>query len=78
MLKVLSSLALDLQMLFFKLTIKNNINSTIVFPQKVNPLIRLWTCSVASPMIILKLPKYFKLAEIAMVQMIGYVEDEMF
>jgi hypothetical protein len=29
-------------------------------------------------MIILKLPKYFKLAEIAMVQMIGYVEDEMF
>lgn len=60
MLKVLSSLDLDLQMLFFKLIIKNNVNSTIVLPQKVNPLIRLWTSLVASPMIILKLPEYFK------------------
>jgi hypothetical protein len=77
MLKVLSSFDLDLQMLFIKLTIKNNVNSTMVLPQKVNPLTRIWTSLVASLVIILKLPKYFKLAKIAMVQMIGYVEDEM-
>lgn len=67
MLKVLSSLDLDLQMLFFKLTIKSNVNSTMVFPQNVNPLTQLWTSLVASTMIILKLPKYFKFAKIAMV-----------
>ncbi len=76
MLKVLSSLDLDLQMLFFKLTNKSNVNSTTVFPQKVNSLTRLWTSLVASLVIILQLPEYFKLVEIAMVQMIGYVEDE--
>ncbi len=60
MLKVLSSLDLDLQMLFFKLTIKSNVNSTIVLPQKVNPLTQLWTSLVASSMIILKLLEYFQ------------------
>jgi hypothetical protein len=50
----------------------------MVFPQKVNPLTWLWTSLVASLVIILKLLKYFKLPKIAMVQMIGYVEDEMF
>jgi hypothetical protein len=77
MLKVLSSFDLDLQMLFFKLTMKSNVNSTMVLPQKLNPLTRIWTSLVASPVIILQLPKYFKLAKIAMIQMIGYVEDEM-
>ncbi len=65
-------------MLLFKLTIKSNVNFTMVFPQKVNPLTWLWTSLVASLVIILKLLKYFKLPKIAMVQMIGYVEDEMF
>jgi hypothetical protein len=68
MLRVLSSFDLDLQMLFFKLTIKSDVNSIMVLPQKVNTLTRLWTSLVVSPMIILELLEYFKLVEIAMVR----------
>ncbi len=46
----------------------------MALPHKVNPLTRLWTSLATSLVIVFKLSEYFKLT--AMVQVIGFVEDE--
>jgi hypothetical protein len=72
--KVSSFLDLDLQMLLFKLTMKNNAKVAMAPPHKVNPLTRLWTYFATPLVIVFKLCEYFKLT--AMVRVIGFVEDK--
>jgi hypothetical protein len=63
-------------MSFFKLTIKSNAASAMGPPYTMNPMTRLWRRLSSSQMIAHKMPEYVKLAEIAMVEVIGCVEDE--
>jgi hypothetical protein len=53
---------------------KSNAKFAMALPHKVNPLTRLWTSLATSLVIVFKLSEYFKLT--AMVQVIGFVEDE--
>jgi hypothetical protein len=42
----------------------------------VNPIIRMWSRIQSSPLLVLKVNEYIKVAEIVMVQVLGSVEDE--
>ncbi len=42
----------------------------------MNPIIRMWSRIQSSPLLVLKVNEYIKVAEIVMVQVLGSVEDE--
>ncbi len=67
---------LDLHMSFFKLIMKNNVASTMGLPNIMNPMTWLWRFLAFLQTIAHKVPKYLKLVKIAMVQVIGFLEDE--
>jgi hypothetical protein len=45
-------------------------------PFDTNPLMRMWCLVTTSWILICNFPKYVKLAELAMVQIVGNVENE--
>jgi len=60
----------------FKLAMKSNDCVAMVKPLNVNPLTWLWRTLSTSKVRACAFPKYFKLVEIAMVQVLGNVENE--
>jgi len=75
-LKVLSVASFDMQQSMFKLVMKSNTCATMVKPLEMNPLTWLWHTLSTFRVLVCAFPEYFKLVEIAMVQMFGSVEDE--
>jgi hypothetical protein len=75
-LEVLLTSSLDIKQFMFKLAMKLNACATMVKLIDVNPLTRLWCILLASKLLVYSFPKYFKLAKINMVQVLGSVEDE--
>lgn len=73
---ILSSNALDMQSNLFKITMKFNVTIAMEVPFNVNPLI--WLLCTLKTYRILRhsLLEFFKLAKIAIVQVLGLVEDE--
>jgi hypothetical protein len=74
--QLLDSIALDLQHSLFVLTMKNN-SKAMVKLHTCNPLTRLWKQLTSSQIVTHKIPKYIKLVEIAVLQVIGSMEDEL-
>jgi hypothetical protein len=77
---------LDVQQGFFKLTMKSSTTQAIVevvalisdkaHPMVVNPPTHLWLVINASQLLFHTFPKYLELAKIAMIHILGFVEDE--
>ncbi len=77
---------LDVQQGLFKLTMKSNVAQAMVEvmalasnkvnPTIINPLTRMWQVIHASQLLSNAFPKYLKVVEIAMVHVLGFVEDE--
>jgi hypothetical protein len=60
----------------FKLTMKSNATTCMAPPFDTNPLTRMWCLVTTFRILVYNLPKYVKLAELAMVQIVGSVEDK--
>jgi hypothetical protein len=67
---------LDLQALLFKLTMKNNVKSTMKPLLDLNLVTKLWQNLTSFQCLIMKIFKYFKVAKIVATQVIGLVENE--
>jgi hypothetical protein len=78
MYEVLSTTSLDIQQSMFKLDMKSNACVALAKPCDVNhPLTHIWRTFSTSRVPICSFPKYFKLVEIGMVQVLAScVEDE--
>lgn len=69
--------SLETQQGLFKLAMVNNAKKCMEAPFDLNPLTRLWRSLDACTVLRVKaFPEYFKLAQIAIVQVLGSVEDE--
>jgi hypothetical protein len=68
---------LDLQCSHFKMTMIHN-SKVVMRDQEnsLNPITRLWHKLTTSPILNHKLSKYMKLTKIAIVQVLGFVENE--
>jgi hypothetical protein len=75
-LEIISSLAIDLQQNFFKIPMKNQTLNVIKNPLDFNLVIWLWHIILFFRVLCHKLFKYFKLANIASVLVLGCVKDE--
>jgi hypothetical protein len=73
---VLDCFQLELQQPLFKLSMTSNCHAVLEPPYDVNPLTRLWRILDANRALAAQFPEYIKLAEIAMVHVLGSVEDE--
>ena len=67
---------LDSQKKYFKIAMKSNAHVAMEPPYDINHVTRIWQTIYASRVFSHGFPKYLKLAEIAMVHVIGSVEDE--
>jgi hypothetical protein len=74
--EVLSATSFDIQQSLFKLAMKSNACVAMAKSLDVNPLTHLWQTFLTSEVFTYSFPKYFKLVEIAMVQVHSNVEDE--
>ncbi len=74
--EVMSTSSLDIEQFMFKLAMNSSACTTMVKPINVNPLTHLWHTLSTSKLFAYSFLEYFKLVEIAMVQVIGSVEDE--
>jgi hypothetical protein len=74
--KVLSTSFFDIEQSMLKLTMKSNAHVAIAKLIDMNLLTRLWHIFLASRLLVCYFPKYFKLAKITMVQVLGNMEDE--
>jgi hypothetical protein len=72
---LLSISKLDQQANMFKVTMESNAKTIMDAPFDVNPLTRLWKVIDASALLRHKLSEYFKVTEIAVVMVLGSVED---
>jgi hypothetical protein len=54
----------------------HNVEAMMQEPSDVNPVAQMWLKIQFSPLLVLKLNEYIKVAEIAMVQILGSIEDE--
>jgi hypothetical protein len=68
--------ALDVQCFLFKMTMVVNSEAVMKEESFVNPIIQLWTKINSSSILKCKLSKFIKLAEIACVQVLRFVENE--
>jgi hypothetical protein len=68
--------ALDAQHAMFRMAMKTNWSTSMSRPFSVNPLTRIWQQLGANTILLAGFPEYFKLAEIAIVLVLGSVEDE--
>jgi len=73
---ILSTSALDLQSSVFTMTMKSNVVIAMEPPFHVNISTRLWCTLEASRILRHSFLDFFKLAEIAIVQVLGSMEDE--
>ncbi len=71
-----STHALDLHVYFFKMTTGHNSNLVFHEESDFNSLTKMWQKVSRSPLLNHKLSKFIKLAEIIVVQVFGFVEDE--
>jgi hypothetical protein len=60
----------------FKLMMKLNATACMAPPFDTNPLTKMWPLVTTSRILIYNFPKYVKLTKMAMVQIVGSVEDE--
>jgi hypothetical protein len=72
---ILSANGFEMQASIFKITMRSNV-ATMEAPFHVNPLTWLWRTLEASHILRHSFPKFFKLAKIEIVQVLGLVEDE--
>lgn len=73
----LDATTLDMQAAMFKMAMITN--STKIMEDKSNmgnPMEKLWSALNLSPLLVCRLSEYFKLANLAMVTLVGSVEDE--
>lgn len=73
---IISLITLKLQCNIFKCTIKANVCSTMELPILVNSFTWLWITPSISKVLQITLSKYFKLVKIAIVQVLGSMDDE--
>jgi hypothetical protein len=73
---ILFTIVLDMQSSLFKITIQFNVATTMEAPFHVNPLTWLWWTLEASCILRHFFLEFFKLVEIAIVQMLGLMEDD--
>ena len=74
--QLLCGSCLDNQQSLFKIIMKANCESACALPLTTNPLIKLWRTLSASRHLGKLISKYFKLAEIGVCLVLGFVEDE--
>jgi len=67
---------LDYQQGMFKFTMKSNAATRMTPPFDLNPLTKMWCVVTTFRVLSFSFSKYVKLVELAMVQMVGRVEDE--
>jgi hypothetical protein len=60
----------------FKLTMKSNVIVCMALPFDLNPLTKMWHLVITFRVLSSSFPKYVKLVELAMMQIVGDVEDE--
>ena len=73
---ILCAALLDEQAMIFQITMKSNSEGAMMGDLPLNPLTRLWRCLEASGLLQHKLSEYLKVAELAVVAVLGSVEDE--
>jgi hypothetical protein len=73
---LLDCFQLELQQLLFKLAMISNCYAMLEPPFDTNPLARLWRMLDANTALASQFSEYIKLAQIAMVHVLGSVEDE--
>jgi hypothetical protein len=73
---LLFSFQLELQQPLFKLSMSSNSMAACEPPFLLNPLTKLWRMFDANSALVAQFPEYIKLAQIAMVHVLGSVEDE--
>jgi hypothetical protein len=73
---VLSLASLDMQASLFRLTMKENAHSMMKKPFDINPVTRMWRCIEANSFLRHSLSEYVKVAKIAIVIVLGSVQDE--
>jgi hypothetical protein len=73
---ILDSFQLELQQPLFKLSMRSNSMAACEPPYLFNPLTKLWRMLDANSALAAQFPEYIKLAQIAMVHVLGSVEDE--
>ncbi len=54
----------------------HNVEAVVHEPSNVNLVTRMWLKIQSFPLLVLKLSEYIKVVEIAMVQVLGLIEDE--
>jgi hypothetical protein len=77
-LEVLSTSSFNIEQSMFNLTMISNAHVTMAKLIDMNLLMHLWRIFLASKLLVCSFPKYFKLAKIAMVQVLGRMEDEQY
>jgi hypothetical protein len=70
------AIAFDLQRSLFVITMRSNSKLVMHKPFDVNPFTKLWRTFSSSRIFVEKILVYIKLVELAIVQVIGLVEDE--
>ncbi len=75
-LEVLSTSSFNIEQFMFKLTMISNACVAMAKLIEMNLLTHLWRIFSASKLVVCSFPKYFKLAKIAVVQVLGSREDE--
>jgi hypothetical protein len=73
---ILDRWSLDSQQGYFKIPMKSNTHVAMEPPYDINLVTRIWRSIFASRVLSHGFPEYLKLAKIAMVHVIGSVEDE--
>jgi hypothetical protein len=74
--EVMSTSSFDIEQSMFKLVMKSSACITMAKPIDVNPLTHLWHILLTSKLFAYSFSECFKLVEIAMVHVIGSVQDE--
>jgi hypothetical protein len=73
---IFSPVNLDMQTSLFKMTMKENAQAMMKKPYYINPATRLWRSIVANSFLRHSLSEYIKVAEVALVMVLGSVQDE--
>jgi hypothetical protein len=60
----------------FKITMKSNVEVGLGPPNTINPLTKMWRIIFNFSILFCNISKYVKLVQIAMIEMLGLVEDE--
>jgi len=67
---------LDLQSSFFKITMMSNAQWAMDQPMDVNPMSKIWKKLYSNALLCVWLSKFMEVAKLAMVQIMGSMEDE--